>query len=47
MSALLQQLPIVSKTTPLDNIQSIKISFDNRTKSIMEDIENMTHVNMY
>jgi hypothetical protein len=44
LSALLQQLPIVSKTTPLANIQSIKISFDNQIKIIMDDIENMTHV---
>jgi hypothetical protein len=44
LSALLHQLPIVSNTTPLAYIQSIKISFDNRIKIIMEDIENMTHV---
>jgi transposase len=42
--ALLHQLPIVSNTTPLADIQSVKISFDNRIKIIMEDIENMTHV---
>jgi hypothetical protein len=41
---LLHQLPTVSNTTPLADIQSVKISFDNRIKSIMEDIENMTHV---
>jgi hypothetical protein len=41
---LLQQLPIASKTAPLADIQFIKISFDNQIKSIMEDIENMTHV---
>jgi hypothetical protein len=44
LSALLHQLPIVSNTTPLTNIQSINVSFDNRIKIIMEDIENMTHV---
>jgi hypothetical protein len=44
LSALLHQLPIVSNTTPLADIQSIKISFDNWIESIMEDIENMMHV---
>jgi hypothetical protein len=44
LSALLHQLPIVSNTTPLADIQSVKISFDNQIKIIMEDIENMTHV---
>jgi hypothetical protein len=44
LSALLHQLTIVSNTTPLADIQSVKISFDNRIKIIMEDIENMTHV---
>jgi hypothetical protein len=44
LSALLYQLPIVSNTTPLADIQSVKISFDNRIKIIMEDLENMTHV---
>jgi hypothetical protein len=44
LSALLHQFPIVSNTTPLINIQYINISFDNQIKSIMEDIENMTHV---
>ena len=43
LSALLHQLPIVSNTTPLADIQSVKISFDNQIKIIMEDIENMTH----
>jgi hypothetical protein len=38
LSALLHQLPIVSNTTPLVNIQSVKISFDNRIKIIMEDV---------
>jgi hypothetical protein len=31
-------------TTPLANVQSVKIYFDNWIKSIMEDIVNMTHV---
>jgi hypothetical protein len=44
LSALLHQLLIVSNTTPLAYFQSIKISFDNRIKIIMEDIDNMTHV---
>jgi hypothetical protein len=44
LSALLHQLPILSNTTPLADTQSIKISFDNRIKIIMEDIENMMHV---
>jgi hypothetical protein len=43
LSALLHQLPIVSNTTSLADIQSVKISFDNQIKIIMEDIENMTH----
>jgi hypothetical protein len=43
-SALLHQLPIVSNTTSLADIQSVKISFDNWIKIIMEDIENMTHL---
>jgi hypothetical protein len=43
LSALLHQLPIVSNTTPLADIQSVKNSFDNQIKIIMEDIENMTH----
>jgi hypothetical protein len=44
LSFLPHKLPIVSKTTPLVDIQSIKIYFDNRIKSIMEDVENMTYV---
>jgi hypothetical protein len=44
LSALLHQLPIVSNTTPLADIQSVKISFDNWIKIIMGDIENMTHI---
>jgi hypothetical protein len=44
MSALLHQLSIVSNTTPLADFQSIKISFSNRNKSKMKDIENMTCV---
>jgi hypothetical protein len=43
LSALLHQVPIVSNTTPLADIQSVKISFDNQTKIIMKNIENMTH----
>jgi hypothetical protein len=43
LSALLHQLSIVSNTTPLADIQYVKISFDNQIKIIMEDIENMTH----
>jgi hypothetical protein len=42
LSALLHQHPIVSNTTLLADIQSIKISFDNQINIIMEDIEN-TH----
>jgi hypothetical protein len=44
LTALMHQLPIVSNTTPLVDIQSIKISFDNRIKIIIEDIESITHV---
>lgn len=44
LSALVHQLSIVSNTTPLVDIQSIIISFDNRIKSVMEDIENMAYV---
>jgi hypothetical protein len=44
LSSLLHQHPIVSNTTLLADIQSIKISFDNQINIIMEDIENMTHV---
>jgi hypothetical protein len=41
---LLHHLPIVSNTTPLADIQYVKIYFKNWIKIIMEDIENMTHV---
>jgi hypothetical protein len=43
MSAILQQLPTLCDAMSADDIQSIKISFDNRIKSIIEDIEKMTH----
>jgi hypothetical protein len=43
LSALVHQLSIVSNTTPLVDIQSIIISFDNQIKSIIDDTENMTH----
>jgi hypothetical protein len=43
MSAILQQLPMISDATSADDIPSIKISLDNRIKSITEDIEKMTH----
>jgi hypothetical protein len=38
MPALLQQLPTISDTASFDDIQSIKISFDNRIKSMTKDI---------
>jgi hypothetical protein len=44
LSALLQQLPIVSDAASFDDIQYIKIYFDNQIKSTMEDIEKMTHI---
>jgi hypothetical protein len=43
MLAALQQLPTISDARSADDIPSIKISFDNRIKSITEDIERMTH----
>jgi hypothetical protein len=43
MSALLQQLPNISDAASFDDIQSIKISFDNRIESMTTDIEKMTH----
>jgi hypothetical protein len=43
MSTVLQHLPKVSDVTSADDIQYIKISFDNRIKSITGDIEKMTH----
>lgn len=42
--ALMQQLPTISNAAPLADIQSIIISFDNRIKSVTEDIENMAYV---
>jgi hypothetical protein len=44
LSTLLQQLPIVSDAASFNDIQYIKISFDNRIKSTMEDIEKMTYI---
>jgi hypothetical protein len=44
MSAVLQQLPTIGDARSADDIPSIKISFDNRIKSITEDIERMAHV---
>ena len=43
MSAVLQHLPTIGDARSADDIPSIKNSFDNRTKSITEDIEKMTH----
>jgi hypothetical protein len=43
MSAVQQQLPTVCDAKSADDIHSIKISFDNRIKSITEDIEKMAH----
>jgi hypothetical protein len=43
MSAMLQQLPTLCDARLADDIPSIKISIDNRIKSIMEDIEKMAH----
>jgi hypothetical protein len=43
MSSVLQQLPTIGDARSVDDIPSIKISFDNRIKSITEDIERMTH----
>jgi hypothetical protein len=43
MLAMLQQLPRIGDARSADDIPSIKISFDNRIKSITEDIERMTH----
>jgi hypothetical protein len=43
MSAVLQQLPTIGDARSADDIPSIKISFDNRIKSITEDIEKMAH----
>jgi hypothetical protein len=43
MLAVLQQLPTIGDARSADDIPSIKISFDNRIKSITEDIERMVH----
>jgi hypothetical protein len=43
MSAVQQLLPAVCDAKSADDIQSIKISFDNRIKSITKDIEKMVH----
>jgi hypothetical protein len=43
MSAVLQQLPTIGEARSADDIPFIKIYFDNRVKSITEDIERMTH----
>jgi hypothetical protein len=43
MSSVLQQLPTIGVARSVDDIPSIKISFDNRIKSIREDIERMAH----
>jgi hypothetical protein len=43
ISAVLQQLSTIGDARSVDDIPSIKISFDNRIKSIMEDIEKTTH----
>jgi hypothetical protein len=43
MSFVPQQLPTVCDAKSSHDIQSIKISFDNRIKSITEDIKKMVH----
>jgi hypothetical protein len=43
MSTVLQNLLKVSNVRSTDDIQSIKFSFNNRIKSIREDIEKMAH----
>jgi hypothetical protein len=43
MTVVLQQLPTIGDVRSADDILSIKISFDNRIKSITEDIERMAH----
>jgi hypothetical protein len=43
MSVMLQQLPTIGDARSVDDIPSIKISFDNQIKSITEDIERMAH----
>ena len=42
MSAILQHLPMIYDVRLVDDIQSIKISFDNQIKSITRDTEKMT-----
>jgi hypothetical protein len=42
-SAVLQHLPTLCNARSADDIQSIKISFDNRIKSITKYIEKMVH----
>jgi hypothetical protein len=43
MSVVLEQLPALGDIRSANDILSIKISFDNRIKSITEDIEKMVH----
>jgi hypothetical protein len=43
MSAVLQQLPMIGDARSADDIPFIKIYFDNRIKSITENIESMAH----
>jgi hypothetical protein len=43
MSIVLQQLPTLGDARSADDIPTIKISFDNQIKSIMEDIDKMVH----
>jgi hypothetical protein len=43
MVAVLQQLPTVCDVKSVDDIHSIKISFDNQIKSITKDIEKIAH----
>jgi hypothetical protein len=43
MTVVLQQLPTIGDVRSADDIPSIQISFDNRIKSITEDIERMAH----
>jgi hypothetical protein len=43
MSAVLQQLPTLGDARSTNEIPSSKISFGDQIKSIMEDIEKITH----
>jgi hypothetical protein len=43
MSSVLQQLPTIGDARSVDDIPSIKISFDNQIKSITEGIERMAY----